>query len=1479
MSNLKYKHTAYTSAQWASLNPVIVENEIVIESDTKRTKIGNGISTYNELEYADANSVGNSLGSIKPTDAAPTPARNGNYTFSIGGAKPAWLTAEAGVTTVKAGDGVAVVYSAPSTYSYTHVKIDRIADIYNVTVEIPLAAGQYYTPATARAAVPVINRAKGKELTYETSAGVWVKEKFVGSDVANWTGDLNWRTIRQSNIIIYSYGTTTFITKTVGPNGRAAFVVPTGIIVKILQTNGTAPFNYIKDMTYEFSGSYKVFGIDLTQGLIQGDKFQLIEKDFSDSVVFDTEKFIPIAWIWDETAKNITYSPHIARNVGGGVLIGNIETEVFDHIKNNYGATNVNVFSYGVVGKFTVNGKVVTIPAGINIQIRYSDGTMGYVKLPSTFTFSDKYTQVGIDLTTEKPTDGDFCTLKEYSLFHEGALISNSFFPIATYWDNRVIFNSKFIQFIDPAFLFDINSSDFKWTSNKQLNLSDSVKSQLATIPTSNQELNPNSLNKNYVDLSHTITGLPATNWASDGGTVSVVAKPSLFKTSSSIKSVLKYSFSTASPLRLRTINEGTELINYLKRNPSSTLRLEMEIYTINPNVANRLKVQLWASDGTNSGFSTITTPSSIAGRQVVQVNFEPPASLIDWTNVKTIKVWIDTTSGSAEDIYIGNVLIGIYEEDNVHRSIDNLSNSITSLSSNIDSQKSVTKILLSGDSTFQMQSVLGQTYNNQNTNWVGLVQERFLKEKGIYINPLNCNYVLNGGGSKVDDYPGKTPTYSPIVLANGLLGNTRKITGINSYLEFDIYSQMVNIVIAKDKVNTNAGIIGVYSDGIKIGEIDTMNQYFKTHPNIVITGDGVTKDFDLGELNVDVSQITFGATTYNRFTDIGYESDPDYSLTTLTDALGNAMQAIIYKRGVDDEARVTNWVRFRTAPPVGQVNVICQIAKYIEYADSNITDSLEQVGTRDRGALQARKTNQDAIYPFYLGAMANHNIKLKIESGTGTPYLWFQGAYTANMDFISFGNGGGRVQHWLGKAGSQTEHWKNENIFSELSYEPDILITGYGTNDSTSYNTFLALRTITGMTDAQVSKLNALDIQSVSGSTNNRTVVVRNNLIDAISFDTVQCNNLIGNTAIIEGSIVIIGTFRWSAYNCQERIVKSFDPITGTITVDKAWNNDDIERINGYRGNLQDLVGQDLIVRNWDALEIQYNEAITRYREKSPKTKIHITGLGLSSYRKRYNQGFDTVLKRISSNRNCGFIDIKKAIWLVEKAQSKDWNQTLTANGSQSYVLNKNYVEFPEVTLNGVKYNDCYIKMYSGYTLNPVTTISDHNDGTIGTDTALPCELVFIGTPPASGTIVVKALTNVWSTDYTHPYGSSKATIAYAQAVSKAINNSLAINQTNLCRYETKWFDISQGQNLSIPNYAGTNKARFEIISQDNSGNILSSTPGLNGSGANIGIAISQVNTDAIILQAGADGIGNLMSGSGVQTLILTGKVKINFI
>lgn len=80
--------------------------------------------------------------------------------------------------------------------SYDAVKLDKTAvDIYNVTLAVPLPAGSYYNSTSARAAVPVAVRKKGLELIYETSAGIWYKERYVGVDVANWTAASNWEIV------------------------------------------------------------------------------------------------------------------------------------------------------------------------------------------------------------------------------------------------------------------------------------------------------------------------------------------------------------------------------------------------------------------------------------------------------------------------------------------------------------------------------------------------------------------------------------------------------------------------------------------------------------------------------------------------------------------------------------------------------------------------------------------------------------------------------------------------------------------------------------------------------------------------------------------------------------------------------------------------------------------------------------------------------------------------------------------------------------------------------------------------------------------------------------------------------------------------------------------------------------------------------------------------------------------------------------
>lgn len=47
-----------TAAAWAANNPVLLEGEMGIESDTHKFKFGDGITTWNGLSYASSESGG-----------------------------------------------------------------------------------------------------------------------------------------------------------------------------------------------------------------------------------------------------------------------------------------------------------------------------------------------------------------------------------------------------------------------------------------------------------------------------------------------------------------------------------------------------------------------------------------------------------------------------------------------------------------------------------------------------------------------------------------------------------------------------------------------------------------------------------------------------------------------------------------------------------------------------------------------------------------------------------------------------------------------------------------------------------------------------------------------------------------------------------------------------------------------------------------------------------------------------------------------------------------------------------------------------------------------------------------------------------------------------------------------------------------------------------------------------------------------------
>lgn len=67
-----------TAANWTAANPVLAEGEIGFEINTNKMKIGNGIATWNELVYFNANEV---QGIFDGGDPSSTYLGDGKFDF------------------------------------------------------------------------------------------------------------------------------------------------------------------------------------------------------------------------------------------------------------------------------------------------------------------------------------------------------------------------------------------------------------------------------------------------------------------------------------------------------------------------------------------------------------------------------------------------------------------------------------------------------------------------------------------------------------------------------------------------------------------------------------------------------------------------------------------------------------------------------------------------------------------------------------------------------------------------------------------------------------------------------------------------------------------------------------------------------------------------------------------------------------------------------------------------------------------------------------------------------------------------------------------------------------------------------------------------------------------------------------------------------------------------------------------------------
>ena len=169
-----------TKANWLSVNPILAKNEPAIETDTKRVKIGDGVSTYSQLSYG--RNTGEYASVYNVTSLYPLPS--GFYEHST-----AILAIPSGERTL----GLIITYETASGVWYTErfigtdianwgvaanwEKLPDAGDLaqlrsdlnyYNISESKPIYP-LYYTLGTAVAAVPDDIRKNGFILQFFTS--------------------------------------------------------------------------------------------------------------------------------------------------------------------------------------------------------------------------------------------------------------------------------------------------------------------------------------------------------------------------------------------------------------------------------------------------------------------------------------------------------------------------------------------------------------------------------------------------------------------------------------------------------------------------------------------------------------------------------------------------------------------------------------------------------------------------------------------------------------------------------------------------------------------------------------------------------------------------------------------------------------------------------------------------------------------------------------------------------------------------------------------------------------------------------------------------------------------------------------------------------------------------------------------------------------------------------------------------------------
>lgn len=591
--------------------------------------------------------------------------------------------------------------------------------------------------------------------------------------------------------------------------------------------------------------------------------------------------------------------------------------------------------------------------------------------------------------------------------------------------------------------------------------------------------------------------------------------------------------------------------------------------------------------------------------------------------------------------------------------------------------------------------------------------------------------------------------------------GKAARINGKGATIEFELDGDALAIWQAI-LPGPDYGIAGIYADGEKIGEINNRHPDFG-HDRREFTGDGKTRIFSLGRPFTRQHQLTLdGREAKVKLYDLDYVAGS-------VGARFPGCDALIVR--IAPKKKVEHFIYFFKAPAAGtKIALEFDYGSIIGYTgctvgEDNSGTKLESCyglgnvafdpanPTGFSAGLDFRSSNRAALFVHRFDRAAKRKYKIVLEDGVN-PYFVINFASNRAHLIQNAGIGGFTAKRFL----TDTQ---GRNIRDSLDiFVPDIALIVLGGNDDWMEMERLVSRTQSGVTADQVKKIPAMMCASVEADGDDTFKVTRNSaLIDAVTPTTLTSTALAGNRSVEVGNFVRLGDYHGDTRSTVVRVIRSFDPVKGTIGWNEPLNASEILGID----SLDDLIGADFTVRTLGNYRRNLIEMIEILRRRNPRITILLLNTYTPNYFMRDLWGYAEVMSEISAAYPDGQViarDATPAIFKYHEQQlSGKSSCEITSTGSDDYDLpwDKHWQGF-KVMIDGVDVygQNCYVR--SGWYYAPgLKADGSYQVGRTNKEVREPMKLVFTeNSPPPGKSIKVIRADRVWSGDFAHPDAAS---------------------------------------------------------------------------------------------------------------------------